>query len=101
MDQEIKVGDGATFRVGNDSYAYTVIAVQGKTLVVQRDRSIVTNAPKEYGDHVEYRYEPNEEGITHVITLRKDGRWRIKGDSIKSRCTFSIGHRRTYYDPHS
>ena len=97
---DISIGTGVTQSVGSDCYPFTVIdVIDARTLRVQADRAIVTRPMVEYGDTVEYAYEPDLEAACYTITLRKDGRWRTKGSSMRDRCTFHVGHRRQYYDP--
>jgi hypothetical protein len=45
-----------------------------------------------------YEYTRNENGETIVFTLRKNGRWVKKGQSMRNGTSLSIGHRSEYYD---
>lgn len=89
------VGMGATIHVGSDSYPATVIQVtrNGKRVVIQEDTAtrIDSNGMSESQD---YKYEPNPQGEIHIVTLRKDGRYRETG----GKTPVSIGFRRKYYD---
>lgn len=89
------VGMGATIHVGSDSYPATVIQVtrNGKRVVIQEDIAtrIDSNGMSESQD---YKYEPNPQGEIHIVTLRKDGRYRETG----GKTPVSIGFRRKYYD---
>lgn len=89
------IGMGATIHVGSDAYPATVIQVtrNGKRVVIQEDIAtrIDNNGMSESQD---YTYEPNPEGEIHVVTLRKDGRYRESGTTTP----VSIGFRRKYYD---
>ena len=89
------VGMGATIHVGSDSYPATVIQVtrNGKRVVIQEDIAtrIDNNGMSESQD---YTYEPNPKGEIHIVTLRKDGRYRETGGTTP----VSIGFRRKYYD---
>ncbi len=93
------VGDGATFGCGSDRYPYTVIEVRrdGRELVLQADDYKRTDS-NGFSESQEYEYTPNTNGGLVVVTLRKDGRYIQKGDSLKG-MGYSIGHRAAYSDP--
>lgn len=93
------VGMGATLHVGSDSYPATVIQVtrNGKRVVIQED--IATRIDNNgMSDSQDYTYEPNPEGELTVVTLRKDGSYRIEGQYGRGSTRVSIGFRRKYYD---
>jgi len=72
-----EIGMGATYSIGSDRYAYTVVEIlrKGRTLLIQRD-------------------VPNGQVVT--ATLRGDGQYRPRG----SKCGHvALGVRRTYMDP--
>jgi len=89
------VGMGATIHVGSDSYPATVIQVtrNGKRVVIQEDIAIRIDN-NGMSESQEYTYEPNPQGTIHIVTLRKDGRYRESGTTTP----VSIGFRRKYYD---
>lgn len=90
------IGMGATIHVGSDSYPATVIQVtrNGKRVVIQED--IATRIDNNgLSESQEYTYMPNPQGEIHIVTLRKDGRYRETG----GKTPVSIGYRRKYYDP--
>lgn len=96
--QKPVVGMGATHLMYSDRHAYTVIIVHSdKELTLQADKAIRTD---NYGmsDAQSYRYEQDPEGATVVITLRKDGRWRQKGDPMKGGTIFMLGERDAHHD---
>lgn len=100
-----EVGDGATESVGSDCYPYTVVKVSesGKTIWLQRDsfRRADSNGP--FTESQSYVYERCPEAPLRKATLRKDGRYRMAGQSSSGSmrgCTVSVGHRRAYMDPH-
>lgn len=74
------VGDGATYSIGLDCYAYTVIEVSpsGKTIRVQRDRVVRVGGEGE-GENSRYIYIPNTDQEVEVFTLRKSGNYYRKG----------------------
>lgn len=95
-DRMPKVGDGATYGVGSDSYPATVIKTTAKTVTIQDDEAIVVGGPYQYGDNIQYRYEPNPNGRTMVCRWSAArNRWIADGSF-----PVSFGHRRRYYDPH-
>lgn len=82
------VGMGATECHPSDRYPYTVIEViTPRKIVVQADTY------RWAGDDFEYTLNPN--GTTYVVTLRKDGKWRVQN------CTqrFHVGSKRFYQSP--
>lgn len=95
------VGMGATYHVGSDSYACTVIEVSpsGHRIVLQHDRTVPTKRARAMGMTDEMRpflYVRNPEGRTEVATRRKDG-YRLKGWKRSGRV--ELGIRETYRDP--
>lgn len=92
-----EVGMGATRLGWTDRHPYTVIEVKSpKRIVVQADdaKRIDKNGMSESQD---YEFNPNPEGETVEISLRKNGRWIEVGQSSKG-TSFLIGHREKYYD---
>jgi hypothetical protein len=93
------VGDGATMLGWSDRHPYTVIEVSpnGRTVVVQEDFAVRTD---NYGmsDCQSYEYSRNPDGRTSTVTLRKNGRWVVKGQGLKNGTGFAMGSRRKYYD---
>jgi len=89
------VGMGATFLAFTDRTPFTVIEVaeNGKTCKVQEDTSTRTDS-NGMSECQEYTYAPNPKGAIYTLSLRKDGRWRVRGDTM----LFSIGERRRYHD---
>jgi len=97
----IEVGMGATESIGSDRYPFTVIEVKkdGKELVLQADnyRRTDNNGLSELQT---YEFTPNPEGSTTVVTLRKNGRYKRKGEPMYSYCyCYHIGERNAYQDP--
>ena len=93
------VGMGATESVGSDSYPYTIIEVSPseKTIVVQQDIA-KPDVGHEYFGAQKYVYTPNVDANKRTYTLRKNGRWYQKGESM-GYMPLCIGHRRYYSDP--
>jgi len=115
MKKEIKpeIGMGATEIRFSDCCSYTVIAISpsGKIIKLQRDTATLLNGinsgepdalkctPGGFAAHVEglqrYTYARNTQGIIKKATLRKDGKYGMKGSS---RSNVRIGIRNEYYD---
>lgn len=94
MTQKLEVGMGATKLGWTDRHPYTVIEIRSpKRIVVQADTStrLDTNGMSEEQD---YSYTPDPTGHTVVLTQRKDGSWRAKGEGTR----FAVGARRRYHD---
>ena len=98
MNEEIKVGQGATFGIGSDRYPYTVVEViHDEKVVVQADdyRRTDKNGISEMQT---YEYTPNPDACKITVTKRKDGFWRKVGDS-NGGGRFSFKARNAYQDP--
>ena len=91
----ITVGMGATCVYHSDRHAYTVIAVakNGKRCTVQRDVASLTSKPGP-GEHQDYDFSPDPNGTVRVLSRRKNGTWRVVGDSQ----LFIVGTRSEFYD---
>ncbi len=99
-----EIGMGASFGAGSDSYPATIVEISksGKMLWIQQDEVIVTGewAQGEY-EAKTYSTMPNTEAARICYTLRKNGRWIMKGQPITAwYCALSIGQRRYRQDPH-
>lgn len=99
-DPEIvpKVGMGATMIGWTDRHAYTVVEVKSaRHVVVQRDavKRVDMNGISE---SQRYEFSADPEGEMYEVTRRKNGRWVIKGESMKNGTKFVIGHREEYFD---
>src|SRR5271157_1703405 len=90
-----EVGMGATIIMYSDKHAATIIDVHpnGKRIVIQEDIATRTDI-NGMSDSQTYTYAPNSDGEKHVVSLRKDGTWRIS----RSKTQIGIGYRREYYD---
>ena len=89
------IGMGATEIGWTDRRPYTVIAIDesGKRCTVQEDTATRTD-DNGMSDVQEYHYEANPQGMTRILSLRADGRWREVGGTT----IFHIGTRRKYHD---
>jgi hypothetical protein len=93
---EPEVGMGVTELCYSDRHAYTVIAVDEKTITVQQDKSVRTDK-NGMSDAQSYAYESNPSGRTYTLRKRKkDGHWVATPKGNPN--VFMIGHRDEYYD---
>jgi hypothetical protein len=92
-----EVGMGATVCSYTDRKAYTVVEVWHALVVVQEDRAIRTDT-NGMSECQSYRYEANPEGVKLTFTLRRDGRWVLKGESLKGGAVLNLGDRNAYHD---
>ena len=93
-----KVGDGASVCYWSDRHACTVVKVSpnGKSIVVQRDKAIRADS-NGLSDAQSYSYECDPNGALYEFSLRKNGRWHLKGESVRGISCHVTG-RYEYYD---
>lgn len=98
------VGDGATYSIGSDRYAATVVKVEisksGKTITVtiQDDNREAAPGSNYYGKQ-EYIYTPNPNGSTMRVRYNdRIERWVEVGQKGYGRFV-TFGHRSAYSDP--
>jgi hypothetical protein len=88
------VGMGCTLILYTDRHPYTVVEVPSPTrIIIQRDTAIRTDKNGQ-SDSQTYRYERNPDGEKLIVTLRKDGRWKV----LKAGQVVALGHREQHYD---
>lgn len=91
----IEPGMGATYSVGSDRYACTVVAVSpsGHKITTRDDRAIRTD-DNGMSDCQEYRYERDADGPTRTFYRDSKGLYgnKTKGGRL------GLGHRRAYHD---
>ena len=92
MTHVFAVGDGATYGIGSDRYAGTVVAVSptGHRVTLQFDHARCASYAEQ-----DYTYTPNPDGGTMVFTRRRDGGYRPLG----SNCGGLGRGRHQYRDP--
>jgi len=88
---------GATLSVGSDAYPYTVLKIKEKYLWAQRDSFKMAEGGEYFGNQIWDCYR-NLCAPVELYTLRKDNRWRKKGDSLKAGPLY-VGFRRPRQDP--
>jgi hypothetical protein len=93
--EDLYVGAGATINHWSDRTAATIIQIlyDGRRLVIQEDKAIRMDN-NGMSDSQEYLYEADPNGAIYVVTLRKDGRYKI----MKSTQTVTVGVRNKYHD---
>lgn len=94
------IGMGATILGWSDRHAATVVEV-GKTkreVVIQRDHAKRTDT-NGLSETQTYEYIANTDARKDTYTLRKDGGWVRKGESLKSGQRIMLGRREEYADP--
>lgn len=93
------VGQGATILHWTDRSPATVVAVSkdGKTVTVQDDnyKRTDSNGMSECQD---YEFSPNPVGGLTTFTLRRNGRWVVKGSGMNDGNRLSLGERDCYHD---
>jgi len=98
------VGMGATYAVGSDCYAATIVEVltfksgarkgQIRGVVIQDDRAILTSGSEQDGS-AQYRYEPQPDAVKETFLWNaQQGRFIRHGY-----CKLGVGHRRFYRNP--
>ena len=98
--QTPEVGMGATLRVGSDCYPHTIVEILStKAIEIQRDHSVMAPEGNYFGDQV-WNITSDPDGVTEVYTLRRNGKWHLKGQPMTNYGGLRIGNRRRYEDPH-
>lgn len=97
---EPKIGMGATILRWTDRDAATVVAVSasGKQVTVQQDKATRTDNLGMTDSGQTYTYEADTNAPKRIYTLRKNGAWVLKGDTLQGGERLAIGRRDTYYD---
>jgi len=98
-----EVGMGATQLMYTDRHAGTIVELiknnQGEVsgFIWQQDNTRRTD-DNGLSESQSYEYTPNLKSPKITVTLRKNGRWVVKGEDLWSGTSFLIGHRDEYYD---
>ena len=116
MEEQIKVGDGATIVGWSDRHAATVVEVSknGRQVTLQEDKATLLNGatsgepdalvvtPGGFACHTEgtqrWGLQRDPEGRRMRFSLRKNGAWVMVGESLKGGQRARIGERHHYYD---
>jgi len=95
-----EVGMGATYGIGSDRYAATVVAVSnnGREIEVQEDQATPTDKHEFFGQQ-DYTYTRNPEAPRMKFSLRRNGRWIRSGESMRGGMSLGLGHRSQRIDP--
>lgn len=95
-----EVGMGATQILCADQYPYTITKVLNeKTIEVKSCAYKADPSKNNTMGHQNWIIDPtpDENATTIVLTLRKNGWWIPKGESMKEGTRFVVGQRRHYY----
>ena len=94
-----EVGMGATWVLASDRYPYSVVSVISDKQCVVQQHGYWADKTKERGmGHQNWVIADQPSGLTKVVTLRKDGKWRVKGlRTRKNDAFFLLGHQEVYY----
>lgn len=86
---------GATINTWSDRKACTIIQVlhNARRLVLQEDTATRTDLHG-MSESQYYQYQANHNGTIHIGTLRRDGRYRIRG----TQRPITLDVRNEYYD---
>lgn len=91
--ETIQAGTPATLAFGSDRYPAEVVSATAKTVYVQHLEVMVLDA--EAGTFV----TGEREGGVLCYTLRRNGRWVMKGEPIHTGARLYIGKASYYRDP--
>lgn len=99
---EPRNGMGVTIHVGSDRYPGTIVYVSAnqKTIRVAPD-AYKMKAREDFSSPQEAVFVPREgRGDVKTFTLRRNGRYYLRGTKIGSGCFCTLGARSVYFDPH-
>lgn len=92
------VGMGCTQLCWSDRHAFTIVEIiSPKEIKVQADTAVRVDK-NGMSESQDYRFEPNPNGRTEIVTLRKNGRWVTQGSAMNNGTSWFIGDREEYYD---
>jgi hypothetical protein len=95
--------DAATINSWSDRDPATIVKRTERTIVVQRDRTSQMSSPS-HDAHANGKgsvviFQRDYDAPLETYTLRSNGRFVRKGDTMRSRATLTIGRRDVYRDP--
>lgn len=99
IDGAFTIGEGATECLWSDRHAGTIVNVvnKGRTVFWQRDKATRTDDLGMTDSGQQYAYESDPTAPVSVFTLRKNGRFIQRGESMHNgRCL--IRGRHEFYD---
>ncbi len=106
--EELGVGDGVTLCMYSDRMAMTIVEKSDRKLVAQRDNAELDPAYKPefvaggFAGHCVNQHEqkwictPNPDAYRETFTLRKNGKWIRKGESLKA--SYLVAGRQPFHD---
>lgn len=93
-----EVGMGATILYYTDRKAATVVVVYSPKLIQVRTDKAIRTDKNGMSDSQSYDYQPDPDGVHHWFSLRKNGKWVMKGESMTNGTPLALGFRREYHD---
>lgn len=93
-----EVGMGVTILSWTDRNPATIIEVKTAKMIVIQDDDYVRTDKNGMSEDQTYEFSRNPNGPKRTYTLRKNGRWVKKGESMRNGQSISIGKRDRYYD---
>jgi hypothetical protein len=99
--------DAATIHGWSDRHPATIVKRTPTTITVQRDRTSQMSKPENVESGVAYAngqgdvviFQRDYDAPLETYTLRKSGRYVLKGQPMRGSRTLSIGTRSVYRDP--
>ena len=88
------VGMGATEVCWTDRRPYTVVEVKSERRVVVKQDNWTRTDTNGMSDAQTYAFEPNPDASPVMLSLRKDGKWKMVGNGQ----VFLLGTRQMYRD---
>lgn len=95
---KISIGTHGYYTSGSDRYPCTVVEVSesGHRVVVEQDDYTVVEGSI-YEGNAKYEFIRRKGGVSLTFTRRKDGKYRLEGDSYN---ILVLGEWGAHYDPH-
>lgn len=91
------VGMGVTEIMHSDRHAWTIIEIiSPRKIIIQRD-NVKRTDKNGMSEQQTWNMQPDPNGATRTVTLRKNGRWITEGDSSNG-TFYAIGVKNEYYD---
>lgn len=107
--EDLKIGDGVTVNYYSDRKAATIISKTDKKIEIQFDKQEIDPnwkpemVPGGFSaiclnqNDQKWICEPDPNGEKQIFTLRKNGKWILRGNNTNNRTSLSVG-RHPFYD---
>ena len=92
-----EIGMGATEMCWSDRHPWTVVAVYSENKCMLQKDSVKAKEGDHPMGHQEWEITPNPQGITAIVTRRRNGQWHHVNRAMNT-TGFVLGQRRYYYD---